>query len=65
MAEVENYVLREGFDIDEEISDIVESISNDTDMVFLCNPNNPTGKITSGESARRLLKNVKRRERCW
>ena len=25
-------------------------------MVFLCNPNNPTGKITSGESVRRLLK---------
>lgn len=56
MAEVENYVLREGFDIDEEISDIAETVSRDTDMVFLCNPNNPTGKITSGESVRRLLK---------
>ena len=38
MAEVENYVLREGFDIDEEISDIAETVSKDTDMSFPAQP---------------------------
>ncbi len=42
------YPLKEqyGFDIRE---DILDYITSDMDMVFICNPNNPTGVITSKE----------------
>ena len=41
---VEEYILREenGFELTEDFAD---AITEDTDMVFLCNPNNPTGRL--------------------
>lgn len=34
--------------------DLADAVTPDLDMVFLCNPNNPTGQVTSKE----LLKNI-------
>ncbi|MBF0441259.1 MAG: threonine-phosphate decarboxylase [Oligoflexales bacterium] len=39
-------------------SDFLEKIEEDIDMIFLCNPNNPTGELTSGDFIGRIL------ERC-
>ncbi len=39
--------------------DILEDITDDMDIVFLCNPNNPTGQVTSRE----LLEKIT--EKCW
>lgn len=36
--------------------DILESITSDIDIVFLCNPNNPTGEVISGELLLSVLK---------
>lgn len=43
-GEVKSVVLDEDFDIDKNVGIIEANISEDIDIVFLCNPNNPTGK---------------------
>lgn len=40
---VHNHILREQENFDVTL-EIIESIDKDTDMVFLCSPNNPTGR---------------------
>lgn len=40
---VHNHILRESENFDVTLK-IIESIDKDTDMVFLCSPNNPTGR---------------------
>lgn len=40
---VHNHILRESENFDVTL-EIIESIDKDTDMVFLCSPNNPTGR---------------------
>ncbi|MBE5961377.1 MAG: threonine-phosphate decarboxylase [Lachnospiraceae bacterium] len=42
--------------------DIINQISHDTDIVFLCNPNNPTGKRTKREL---LLKIAEKCKECF
>lgn len=39
-------------------ADILEQITEDTDMMYLCNPNSPTGILTSQELMKRIM------ERC-
>lgn len=57
-SKVEYYYLKEekNWIIDEEIN---KHISNDIDMVFICNPNNPTGTITSKEAIISIAKKAK------
>lgn len=42
-GKVQNHLLRESENYDVTL-EILESIDEDTDMVFLCSPNNPTGR---------------------
>ena len=45
--------------------DFMEWITDETDLIFLCNPNNPTGVETLGNSCCRL-QNVRRNAgQCW
>ena len=39
--------------------DILDKINNDTDMVFICNPNNPTGKLVERELLLKILEKCK------
>ncbi|MDO5335923.1 MAG: threonine-phosphate decarboxylase CobD [Eubacteriales bacterium] len=47
------YQMGESFEIQE---DFAELLTENIDIVFLCNPNNPTGKLVDGELLKRLLK---------
>ena len=52
---IKEYFLKEenGFEVKE---DILEYITEDIDMMFLCNPNNPTGVVTEKELLLSILK---------
>ena len=39
---------------------ILDRITPDTDMLFLCEPNNPTGKLTDAELLRKILERCER-----
>lgn len=51
-AQIEYYRMTEDFIIKE---DILEQITEDTDFVVICNPNNPTGILTERERILRIL----------
>lgn len=53
-CEIQRYILKEenGFTVQE---DFLSHITEDTDMVFLCNPNNPTGVLMSHEFLEKVL----------
>lgn len=57
--EVEYFELREteGFKLD--IHRLIKHISDDINVIFLCNPNNPTSVLTSKEDLRYLLNYAK------
>ena len=57
-SEIKYYHLKEkkNWIIDEEINSY---INDDIDMVFICNPNNPTGTLTSKESIINIMKKAK------
>ncbi len=57
-CQIKTYQLTKetGFDVNAEIERIREQIEEDTDVVFVCNPNNPTGLSVSGENIEKLLK---------
>ncbi|MGG7177037.1 threonine-phosphate decarboxylase CobD [Clostridium paraputrificum] len=52
-SEVINYKLGDNFTLDEEFIDLV---NEDIDMIFICNPNNPTGVLTKKEYLEKLIK---------
>lgn len=57
-SEIKYYYLKEekNWIIDEEINSY---INDDIDMVFICNPNNPTGTLTSKEAIINIIKKAK------
>lgn len=54
-AEVESYELKEslGFALDD---DILDALTEDTDIFFLANPNNPTGLLVESGLLRNIIK---------
>lgn len=62
-AQIEYYRMTEDFIIKE---DILEQITEDTDFVVICNPNNPTGILTERERILRILDRAEKQRRlCW
>lgn len=55
-AQIEYYQMADDFIIRE---DILEKITEDTDFVVICNPNNPTGILTERELILRILEKAK------
>ena len=55
-AQMEYYLMRDDFVIKE---DILEQITEETDFVVICNPNNPTGILTEKELILRVLERAK------
>lgn len=53
-CEVEYYELKEALDFYVQ-PDFVQSLHRELDMVFLCNPNNPTGVLTEREELLKIL----------
>lgn len=58
-SSIEYYYLKEekNWNIDEEILDL---INEDIDIVFICNPNNPTGVITDKDILLRIIKKARK-----
>lgn len=53
-AQVDYYNLKEESDFKIQ-DDILEHINSDTDIVFICNPNNPTGQLTDMEMTEEII----------
>ena len=51
-TKIDYYILKEDFVINE---DFLNNISNDLDIIFICNPNNPTGVLTSKDFLIKVL----------
>lgn len=56
-GEAASVVMKESFDINAETDRILSELDKDKDIeiVFLCNPNNPTGRVMKRENVKRLL----------
>jgi len=48
-------------DFDHDLDAMLTSIRDDTTIVYVCNPNNPTGGIRSGDDVRRFIEAVDQR----
>lgn len=51
-TKIDYYILKEDFVINE---DFLNNINNDLDIIFICNPNNPTGVLTSKDFLIKVL----------
>ena len=60
-AQIERHLLKEtdGFALGE---DFLDKLRPGLDMVFLCNPNNPTGRLIDGEILRCIVETCQRRQ---
>lgn len=56
-TQITQFRLNEKLEVTE---DIIEAISDETSLMFLCNPNNPTGLLTSRELIIKLAEKAKR-----
>lgn len=57
-SRVDYYNLKEEYNFKIQ-DDILTCINSETDMIFLCNPNNPTGQLTNKETIESIIKNCK------
>ena len=57
-SKIEYYMLSEGNNWDIGI-DILDQINEDINIIFICNPNNPTGRLTDRNLILKILKKAK------
>lgn len=57
-SKIEYYMLKEGNNWDIDI-DMLDKINEEIDMIFICNPNNPTGKLTEKNLLIEILEKAK------
>ena len=53
------YPLREENDFTMPVDDFIERLSDDLDLIVLCNPNNPTSSVITNRDMRRILDSCK------
>lgn len=58
-AEMVYYPMEKDFQIKE---DLIDSITDDIDLVIICNPNNPTGLLTSRDLILKVLEKAKKHQ---
>ncbi|MGL4372950.1 MAG: threonine-phosphate decarboxylase CobD [Turicibacter sp.] len=56
-CQIKRYFLKPNFLLDDEF---IEAITEEVDMVFVCNPNNPTGVLTSKNYLLKVLKQAQK-----
>lgn len=57
-SKVDYYSLKEEHDFKIK-DDILNCINTETEIVFICNPNNPTGQLTNKEKAEKIIRRCK------
>jgi threonine-phosphate decarboxylase len=58
-GKVENYILTPSDNFEIDLDGLLEKLNNDFyDMVFICNPNNPTGKLITREKIEIILEQI-------
>lgn len=55
-CKVNHYILKDRYSLD---NGFIDEIKDDLDIIFLCNPNNPTGALIEKEFSLRVLKKAK------
>lgn len=55
-CKVNHYILKDRYSLDNEF---IDEIKDDLDIIFLCNPNNPTGALIEKDFSLRVLKKAK------
>ncbi|WP_432665702.1 threonine-phosphate decarboxylase CobD [Wukongibacter baidiensis] len=61
-SEIEYYFLKENDDFRINKKDFLEKLNDDIDLVVICNPNNPTGQITSKKVLFEILNECKNKD---
>ena len=54
-CKIQHYIMKGDFNLD---SGFIDAIREDIDIVFLCNPNNPTGALTNREFIIEILEKI-------
>lgn len=57
-SKIEYYSLREENDY-KILNDFIDNINSETEIVFLCNPNNPTGQLTNKVTIEKIISRCK------
>ena len=58
-SEIDYYMLNENDNFRLDVDDFKSNITTDTDLIIICNPNNPTGGCVSRENLSTLLSHCK------
>ncbi len=56
-CEVNHYILKDNYSVD---NGFLEEIKEELDIIFLCNPNNPTGALIEKDFSLKVLEKAKK-----
>ena len=63
-SEIDYYMLKEEDNFELDVTDFKSRITNDIDLIIICNPNNPTGGCISRDKLSDLLSHCKTSNTC-